>query len=381
MSTPNPPSRTSFDPELPTTRAQELLSKLRRRAGRRQSLWNGHVAGFVAINSFLAFLDLVTGGGLWFPYVAGAMAIPFLSHYIHRRRRNLLQQKLEAQIEREPGFSDRMFRPLRKLHRSTTLFLLGLGSAATISGYLFLINVLTGGSFWSVIPVASIAFPVVLHGLFLRGRRKSLIRTLESGGDNRAVSQRRTTRREERPDTPLGEAHEAAREHPMLAEARYLEQQITNRFERTGTAEVELLGGVRDLVGEIERLCELSNEFATAVQMISLSGLQKDRSILTRRQKEGASEAMMRQYAEALDQVEHQIAGLRELEKRKELLELRIRTGVNSLRQINVDLVRMEGDAALGDINRLVQNRTEELSAYLSDLQQSYQELNQDLGE
>ncbi len=37
-------------------------------------------------------------------------------------------------------------------------------------------------------------------------------------------------------------------------------------------------------------------------------------------------------------------------------------------------------DAALGEINRLVHNRTEELSAHLSDLLQSYQELSQELG-
>ncbi len=378
MSTPNPPDRPHYDPELPTTRAQELLSKLRRRSERRRSFWNGHVAGFVAINSFLLFIDLVTGGGLWFPYVAGAMAIPFLSHYIAKRRRNLLQQKLQDQIEREPRFSDRMFRPFRKLHRSTTHFLLGLGSATAISGYLFLINALTGGSFWSIIPVASIALPVVFHGFFLRGRRRSLIRTLESGGDD--VSRRRVTRQETRRAMPAVEAHQAVAEHPLLAETRHLEQQIINRLQKTGTTEVELLGGVHELVGEIERLCELSTEFATAVQMISLSELQKDRAILTRRRKEGASETMMRQYAEALDQVERQIAGLGELENRKELLELRIRTGVNSLRQINIDLVRMQGDAALGDINRLVQNQTEELSAYLSDLQQSYQELSQEFG-
>ena len=375
---PNPPDRPHYDPELPTTKAQELLSKLRRRSERRRSLWNGHVAGFVAINSFLVFIDLVTGGGLWFPYVAGAMAIPLLSHYIHRRRRNLLQQKLENQIEREPRFPDRLFRPFRKLHRSTTHFLLGLGSAATISGYLFLINVLTGGSFWSIIPVASIALPVVFHGLLLRGRRRSLIRTLESGDDD--VSQRRVARQETRRAIPDVGALQAAAEHPMLAETRHLEQQITNRLQKTGTSEAELLGGVRELVGEIERLCELSNEFTTAVQMISLSELQNDRAILTRRREEGASETMMRQYAEALDQVERQIAGLGELENRKELLELRIRTGVNSLRQINIDLVRMQGDAALGEINRLVQNQTEELSAYLSDLQQSYRELSQELG-
>jgi len=384
MSTPNPPDRTSFDPELPTTRAQELLSKLRRRSRRRQSFWNGHLAGFVATNSFLAFIDLVTGGALWFPYVAGAMAIPFVAHFIHKRRRDLLQQKLENQIEREPGFSDRMFRPFRKLHRSTTHFLLGVGSATVISGYLFLVNALTGGSFWSIIPAASIALPVVFHALLLRGRRTALIQTLESGGDDRHESQRRVARREARRLGLAVEATEsigdAPREHPMLAEARYLERQIRNRLQKSGITEVELLGGVHELVGEIGQLCELSVEFTSAAQMISLSELQEDRSTLIRRQAEGTNEALMSQYAEALVQVDRQIAGLTELESRKELLELRIRTGVNSLRQINVDLVRMQGDAALGDINRLVQNRTEELSAYLSDLQQSYQELSRDLG-
>lgn len=192
------PGNPSYDPELPTTQAQEMLSRLQRRAPRRRSLWNGHVAGFVAINAFLAFLDLVTGPGLWFPYVTGAMAIPLVSHAIFRRRRDRLQKKLEGEISDNPALPDRMFRPFRKLHRSTTHFLLGLGSGAAISGYLFLINAMTGGSFWSIIPAASIALPIVFHGLMLRSRRQSLIRTLDAGGDTLDADNPRAVRRAER---------------------------------------------------------------------------------------------------------------------------------------------------------------------------------------
>jgi hypothetical protein len=357
-------------------------------------MWNGHVAGFVAINAFLIFIDLITGGGLWFPFVTGGMAIPFLGHYIHKQRKDSFQRNLENRLEHEPGFPDRMFRPFRKLHRSMTHLLMGLGSAVAVSGYLFLINAMTGGRFWAIIPAASIALPAVFHTLFTRARRRALIETLESGGDDlddrRRASRRalRQSRRRlgaaiDRPDSPpavQSPADVPPGDHPMVIEAKKLEQQIVTRLPGAGSTEVELQGGVRDLVGEIERLCELSYEFAAAVRTISPSELQKDQAVLTRRQREGASETMMRQYSAALEQVERQIASLQELESRKELLDLRIRTGVNSLRQINVDLVRMQGDAALGDINQLVQSRTGELSAYLSDLQQSYEELSQDLG-
>ena len=99
MSEHNPTVPSGYDPQLPVTDAQETLAKLERRAHRRRTIWNGHVAGFVAINAFLAFIDLVTGGGLWFPFVTGAMAIPFASHAIFRNRRNRFQRNLRHEIE------------------------------------------------------------------------------------------------------------------------------------------------------------------------------------------------------------------------------------------------------------------------------------------
>ncbi len=383
-------STSHYDPEIPVTRAQEVLTRLRRRSERRRSVWNGHVAGFVAINAFLAFLDLVTGGGLWFPYVTGAMTIPFVSHAVFKWRRNRLQEKLERELEERPGLPDRLFRPFRKLHRSVTHFMMGTATAGTISAYLFLINIMTGGSFWSIIPVASLALPVVFHGLILRGRQNSLRRVIAAGGDSKGEERPRKVRRAERDGLPGpvtesgGAGDDATRDGPeqaLVREARRLEEQIAARRDLSAPDHAELLGGVRELTSEIERLGELLSEFRAVANQISLDELEADRSILSRRRSEESDGPLLHDYDDALEQISRQIESYRELERREELLEVRLRAGVNALRQIQVDIVRTQGDAALGDINRRVRSRTEELSAYLDDLSRSYQELRQELGE
>jgi hypothetical protein len=388
---PDTASSPGYDPEIPVTRAQELLSRLRARAERRRAAWNIHVSGFVAVNAFLAFLDLVTGGILWFPYVTGAMLIPLVSHLIHRRRRDRLQTRLQDELDRNPDLPNRIFRPWRKAFRSTSHFLMGAAAAATISGYLFLINIMVGGSFWSIIPAASLALPAVFHGLMLQGRKRRLNRMIEAGGDGKPEeSPRRAYRRVGRQvDAAPGTAGRTA--NPQVARAGYdsaatvseaheLQRRIGEQLDLTDPKQVEILAGVDDLVSEIERLCTLLSEFGSALGSISLAELEQDREMLAARAMEPGSDELERQYREALAQVERQIEGYHGLERRHELMQVRLRTSINSLRQINVDLVRMKGDAALTDINQLVQSSAEELSGYLDDLSQSYSELRQELG-
>jgi hypothetical protein len=266
--------------------------------------------------------------------------------------------------------------------------LLGVGSGVAISAYMFLIDFLAPGRPFAGIVAASIALPMIFHVILWRGRRRALQDKLKSGGDDRdEILSRRQQRLSRRERLPRRDGLEAERgippvgaEHPSLREARAVEAEITRRVQSHAATPDELLEGVSALVSEIESLCELSVEFSRAVGAIPVAELEKDRKTLQKRQRENTSESLNGQYADALEQVERQLSGLAELENRRELLELRIRTGVNALRQINVDLVRMQGDAALGQINAMVRDRTNELSGYLNDLQQSYQELSEEFG-
>lgn len=375
------PARTPYDPELPATRAQELLARLQRRAARRKSLWNGHVAGFVSINAFLVFIDAITRGGPWAPFAIGAMSIPLIAHWIHKRRKERLQQKLSEVIRENPDLPDRIFRPMRKHHRSGTHFLMALGSGAAISGYVFLVDFLVRGQPFALIVAASISLPLIFLGLFSRARRQALLRQIEGGGDARPPRRRERLDRQRREGLPrdIPRQNTIPGVHPMLTEARRVEQEIATRIAQSGAAPDELLAGVQQLVTEIESMCSLSLEFARAVDGMPAGELQKDRATLQKKLK-SADEQLSRQYADALSQVERQLLGLDELNNRRELLELRIRTGVNSLREINVGLLRIQGDAALGEVNRMVRDRTEELSGYLNDLQRTYQELSEEFG-
>jgi len=370
-------SSSSSGAPLPATRAGSLLGKLRRKERRRRALWNGHLTAFVSVNAFLAFLNLVTGSPTpWFLYVVGAWAIPLVPHYIHKRRRDRLQKKLEA----KPDLPERLFRPFRRLHRSATHFMMGAASAGVISGYLFMINALTGGPFWSIIPAASLALPAMFHFMIFRTRRRSMMELIEAGGEDigRLPAGARESERATAQDRP-GESAAPA-EHPAMADARAIAAHIRRLVETAGgDVQVELLANVDELLDELSRLCELEREFSQAEGMISLTELEKNRQELRAHKDEDLPPSSRRHYDSSLAQVEQHISSYKDLAHRHELVELRIRTGVNSLRQINLDLVRLKGDATLSEVDDLVRKKTDELSGYLSDLQESYQELSDEL--
>ena len=361
---------------LSLNRAETLLQKLRRRAATRKSMWGIHLAAFVSVNAFLAFIDFVTGGGkIWFLYPLGGWVIPFLVHYVHVKRRDRLQKKLEEHLAKPGGLPDRMFRPFRRLHRSTTHFLMTLSTAVSVSAYLFMINILTGGSFWAAIPAASMGLATLFHYMLFRSRRSAMLTQLAGGGDPRVREQRHTSIVDDAPAAleSGGGAQEWSGEHPALGEARNLAATIRRLVAEGDSRQDELLANLDEMLCELERLCSLEREFAQAEQLISLAELEKDRDMV--RELADRGDTGSRQYRATLTQLERQIESYRKLVHRHEVVQLRIRTSVNSLRQLNLDLVRIKGESALSEVDSLIQEKANELSSYLSDLQESYQEL------
>ena len=348
----------------------------------RKSMWGAHLAAFVSVNAFLAFIDFITGGGkIWFLYVLGGWSIPLLIHYVSVRRRSRLQKKLEENLEKPGGMPDRMFRPFRRLFRSTSHFLMTLASAVSVSGYLFLINILTGGPFWSAIPAASMGLCTLFHFMLFRARRSAMLEQLAKGGDPRVTEVRRvaipsdTAAGDELRDS-LSEGLSSG-EHPSLEEARKVAATIKRLIAESGSRQDELLANLEEMLSELERLCALQREFAQAEKLISLAELERDRDMVRELAERGDSGS--RQYQSTLNQLERQIDSYRKLVHRHEMVQLRIRTSVNSLRQLNLDLVRIKGESALSEVDNLIQAKADELSTYLSDLQESYEELSNEL--
>ncbi len=378
------------------SRVRKLLRKLRRRHHGREGFWRAHIGLFASVNGFLAFLNLVTSSSQpWVLYVLGAMSIPLGLHAVLRARRNALQASLEQFTQtpalpasdesddpdelRRPRVNDvavtdvmgreiphSVFRPLRKLHRSRTAFLSLATVGATTSAYLFLINAVGGGQFWSIIPAASIAFPLAFWGVLLRNRRRKLRAQLE-----RAQSAAPLT-------APVATSALPSGTHQASLDAREVRAKIVELVEAHAPGRADLVSRIDSIIAEIDRLAGLERGFDEALSILPIEDLEREQDELVS-QRDSAEHAMRAHYDESLSQLRSQIESLRDLRQKREMVSIRLRSGVNSLRQVSLDLVRIKGDQTLSQLDDRIGEQAEELSRYFGDLRSSYDELSREI--
>jgi hypothetical protein len=86
---------------------------------------------------------------------------------------------------------------------------------------------------------------------------------------------------------------------------------------------------------------------------------------------------MKKEYQRSMTEIEKQMHSFTELKNQKELITLRLNSAVNSLKQMQIDLARMRGISASGELSSvsLIREKSQELSHYLNDLETSYREL------
>ena len=356
-----------------SSRAARMLQKLTRRSHSRTGLWKSHLATFGATSAFLVFLNLITGGSTpWSAIVMSAWSIPLGVHALLKRRREKLKTSLEESTKPPaPGSAlsgtttipDEIYRPFRKRHRSTTAFQLQTTIAGTTSALLAVINLITGGALWFPIPVASMAFALGVWAILRKPRQQKLRRQIEEA---------RTAR-------PKIVAKEAAPSHPQLEEAYHLREQIAVQLEDDGSTHGSFLSTVDQMIAEIARLTRLDTVYQEANAHTDPAALKRDRERIVTRiaelptdlSNDQASTELLQKYEQSLVPIEREIETISRLEEQHEMLRLRLRSAVSSLRHVLLDLVRMQGDATLQELD----SQSEELGESLSDLRESYNEL------
>jgi uncharacterized coiled-coil DUF342 family protein len=112
------------------------------------------------------------------------------------------------------------------------------------------VDVLTGGSFWAAIPIASMALVVLLWGLAIPGAKRRLLSRLE----------------EARMEEALPNPEDPSEGHPAVKDARDLRDRIAKLVSETVGEEGSLVGHVDEIVAEIERLTAKAEELSQQVQ-------------------------------------------------------------------------------------------------------------------
>ena len=128
---------------------------------------------------------------------------------------------------------------------------------------------------------------------------------------------------------------------------------------------------------QIGLLAKRTTEVDRIIDMIPMDSLKSDKERLERKIADKPGESLLKEYRKSLGEIERQESSFSELREQREVLELRMRSSVNTLKQMRIDLARLKGMGDQGDTasSRAVQEKTAELNRYLADLRAGYEEL------
>ena len=86
---------------------------------------------------------------------------------------------------------------------------------------------------------------------------------------------------------------------------------------------------------------------------------------------------MLAEYDQSIRQIEKQQTSFAELKNEREILRLRLSSGLSQLKQMEIDLVRMASLSSNEEVASIgmLKDKSDELSQYLDDLREGYREL------
>ena len=134
-------------------------------------------------------------------------------------------------------------------------------------------------------------------------------------------------------------------------------------------------------ISQIKQLIQRHQELMRLIDSISTEEDRKQIDKLTRRYEKTTDEKLRMEYLKSIAQYKRHIASSHDLAEQQEVIGLKIQSAVMSLKQLQLDNTRMqelindEEDYAF----KAFEERTEDLSNYVNNLDKSYNDLERDL--
>lgn len=345
-----------------------------------------NVFTFLSISAFLIFLNIFTSPGFpwaFFPVAAWGMGIA--EHFFASRRKN---QK-NHEIQKMPNLNADQLLLYKRLNRIKDSYLLHKVSAFTLSAFLIGVNLITSASFmWAFIPAFFLFASLFSHKAIQASKKieteNRLLRSLGVEGPWKRLFEKT------RP-SKLENKKSAQTENTTPVNSKYLDQY--NQALSIKNSIIESLKGAknkrgvpltRDIVPELDHFIELvkvlsdrASETDAIIQSVPLENLQFE--ITDLQQKVGASDnpRMKKEYERSLFELTEQEKSFKELQNQHEMLNLRLKSSVNSLKQMQIDLGKLKSmpDADSDQTVAMVKQRTYELYQYLEDMKTGFYEL------
>ncbi|WP_052078719.1 adenylate/guanylate cyclase domain-containing protein [Spirochaeta lutea] len=338
----------------------------------------GHLASYIGVNGLLTFIWATTTapGFPWFLIPAAAWGIGMLSHIgsIRRRRRE------NAELKALPGLNKFQLRLLRKLHKNRERwgghFLGSLGASL----FLAMLNLITSPMVpWSVFPIAGMAIGIFTHLPGFKSKEHQLLADLRDQGVPVQMLMDRKDRKK-----LLGMARDIPENAtPQEAEAERMRAVILAQlgsFKGKNPLGDDFEDLLNDYVDQIHSLSQKDREIDSLLGDLSVQSLDRDKAELIKQRDQTDHKALRAEYEKSITQIEKQQKAFNDLEAERRMVKLKLSGAMNSLRQVQLELVRLKGTGSqeLPDLRE----RSGQLSSYLSDMRSGYSELeNSDFAE
>ena len=343
-------------------------------AEREKAGFRGHLISYAAVNGGLFFLwSMVTFGGFpWFLIVALAWGIGLVSHYAGVR-----QKKRESrELDQWPGLTREQLRLYRKLVKARNNWSGHLVSNIATSVFLLVLNLIVSPGFlWAAFPIGFMAIGVFSHLPSYKAKERRLLKRLRDAGASIGHLLRgRKAAEEPGPRVASGTPGTAAYEAEQVRQRIAAKMQSLPSGSPVGEDFVPVLD---NYVEQIKLLDQKNRELDTIIQGIPMSALERDLAALQKQRAETENRKALAEYDRSIMQIQKQQSSFAELRNEREILHLRLSSSLNQLKQMEIDLARMQSlssDEEAASISML-KDKSDELSQYLEDLEAGYREL------
>jgi hypothetical protein len=334
----------------------------------------GNIISFAIINAALWFINLnIATGFAWAPIVSTFWGFGVIESIFSARRLSRQAKETEAL----PDLDERQTKEIKEIHKARSSVGSHFFSTLSVSAGLTVINMATGSpNPWHLIPIGILSIIFVIHFLsyIATGPRRARQFFSKLGLRRNKKSLAEARRQREAKTTELGayaDLYQNAEE--SAAEIETALGDFAPEFKE------EMKPQLKDYLGQVLLLAKTANELDSIIGDIPVEALKKDKVEL-RTKLEKASPSMKSNYEGSIKEVEAQEESFKALVEQRELIDLRLRSSVNQIQQLRLDLAKAkaadkEREALLPEsLISSVRSRSEELSNYIEDLKKGHLE-------
>ncbi|MFA6505369.1 MAG: adenylate/guanylate cyclase domain-containing protein [Treponemataceae bacterium] len=365
-----------FDSYTQKTRSESLSSK----AG-----FIAHLTAFIAVNGGLMALNAAVSPSFpWALFPFGGWAIGLLEHYASMLRKG----ERVRELAKMPHMDAERLSLFQQLQKKKDSIWLHLASTISTSAFLAMINLITSPHFlWFLFPAVGMGIGLLSHAGAYAGKKRELERAImDSYGLSGSWSRAFANMPESMKDAPV----DLGPYRTLVEEARAARAAILSlvtpekgKKGKRGSAvsgagvDADLMPTVDSYVEQVALLAKRTIEVDRIIELIPVDALRADRETLNGKLRDSPGNGLRREYEKSIAELDKQETSYKELKDQREVMELRLKSSVNTIKQMHIDLARLSGMPAGGEnasVN-VLRDKTLELNRYLGDLRAGYEEL------